>query len=292
MDDILKLAASVEQGSEHPIGRAIVREAKSKRLTLSSLNGFRSHGGSGVEAEVDGIKVYAGKPEWIMHPGINIEQETARIATIQEEGNTVVLVATDRVRGLIALSDMIKPESANAITALKQMGLKVIMVTGDNKNTASSIALMAGIDEVISEVMPEEKANKIKELKEKGLKVGMVGDGINDAPALAQADVGIAIGTGTDIAIESGDIILTGGDLRGIPSAIQLSRRTMGVIKQNLFWAFFYNVALIPVAAGALYPFEFLPIFLRQLHPILAALAMAMSSITVVTNSLRLYRSK
>jgi Cu+-exporting ATPase len=292
VDDILKLAASVEQGSEHPIGRAIVREAKSKRLTLSSLNGFRSHGGSGVEAEVDGIKVYAGKPEWIMHPGINIEQETARIATIQEEGNTVVLVATDRVRGLIALSDMIKPESANAITALKQMGLKVIMVTGDNKNTASSIALMAGIDEVISEVMPEEKANKIKELKEKGLKVGMVGDGINDAPALAQADVGIAIGTGTDIAIESGDIILTGGDLRGIPSAIQLSRRTMGVIKQNLFWAFFYNVALIPVAAGALYPFEFLPIFLRQLHPILAALAMAMSSITVVTNSLRLYRSK
>ncbi len=291
-DDILKLTASVEQGSEHPIGRAIVREAKSKGLTLSSITGFRAHGGSGVEAEVDSVKVYAGKPEWIKFLGINMAQERARVSALQEEGNTVVILATDRVRGLIALSDRIKPESAEAVTELKQMGIKVIMVTGDNKNTATSIAKMAGIDEVISEVMPEDKAKKIIELKGNGLKVGMAGDGINDAPALAEADVGIAIGTGTDIAIESGDIILSGGDLRGIPGAIKLSRQTMGVIKQNLFWAFFYNVALIPVAAGALYPLDFLPVFLRELHPILAALAMAMSSITVVSNSLRLYRSR
>ncbi|MBN1903588.1 MAG: copper-translocating P-type ATPase [Deltaproteobacteria bacterium] len=291
-DHILKLAASVEQGSEHPLGKAIVNEAKRRGLQLSPPALFRAHGGSGVEADIEDVKVYAGKPEWFKGHDVNIKEETASISELQEKGNTVILVGTERIKGLIALSDTIKPEAKDAVSGLKQMGLKIIMVTGDNKNTASSIALMAGIDEVISEVMPEEKANKIKELKEKGLKVGMVGDGINDAPALAQADVGIAIGTGTDIAIESADIILASGDLRGIPAAIKLSRQTMGVIKQNLFWAFFYNVALIPVAAGALYPLDFLPMFLRELHPILAALAMAMSSITVVSNSLRLYRSK
>ena len=291
-DHILKLAASVEQGSEHPLGKALVNEAKNRGLTLSPPVSFRAHGGAGVQADIEGAKVYAGKPEWFTGHGINIEGARASVSALQEKGNTVILVGTERIKGLIALSDTIKPEAKDAVSGLKQMGIKVIMLTGDNHKTASSIALMAGIDEVIAEVMPEEKANKIKDLKGKGFKVGMVGDGINDAPALAQADVGIAIGTGTDIAIESADIILSGGDLRGIPAAIKLSRRTMGVIKQNLFWAFFYNVALIPVAAGALYPFEFLPIFLRQLHPILAALAMAMSSITVVSNSLRLYRSK
>ena len=175
---------------------------------------------------------------------------------------------------------------------LKNMGIKVIMLTGDNKKTASSIGADINADEVIAEVLPDEKAEKIKDLQDKGFKSVMVGDGINDAPALAQSDAGIAIGTGTDIAIESGDIILSSGDLSGVPRAIQLGRRTMGVIRQNLFWAFFYNVALIPVAAGVLYPLEFLPMFLRQLHPILAAFAMALSSITVVSNSLRLYRSE
>ena len=166
------------------------------------------------------------------------------------------------------------------------------MCIRDSMNTAKSIAGEAGIDEIFAEVMPEEKAAAIVELQDKGMKVGMVGDGINDAPALAQANVGIAIGTGTDIAIESGDIILSGGDLKGISRALKLSRKTMSIIRQNLFWAFFYNVVLIPVAAGALYMFESLPMFLRHLHPILAAFAMAMSSITVVSNSLRLYRSR
>jgi P-type Cu+ transporter len=292
VDHILKLAASVEQGSEHPLGKAIVIEAKRRGLTLSPPVSFRAHGGAGVQANIDGVKVYAGKPEWFTGYGINIEGAKESVSALQEKGNTVILVGTGKIVGLIALSDTIKPEAKDTVSGLKQMGIKVIMLTGDNHKTASSIALMADIDEVISEVMPDEKANKIEGLKSKGLKVVMVGDGINDAPALAQADVGIAIGTGTDIAIESADIILASGDLRGIPAAIRLSRQTMGVIKQNLFWAFIYNVALIPVAAGALYPLDFLPQFLRELHPILAAFAMAMSSITVVSNSLRLYRSK
>jgi P-type Cu+ transporter len=168
----------------------------------------------------------------------------------------------------------------------------VVMLTGDNAQTAQTIASTVGIDEVFSEVRPEEKSSKIKELQDLGKKVGMVGDGINDAPALAQADVGLAIGTGTDVAIETGDVILASGNLTGVSKAIRLSRATMRTVKQNLFWAFFYNIILIPVAAGVLYPFEFLPHFLRQLHPILAALAMAMSSITVVSNSLLLYRAK
>ncbi len=291
-DDILRLAASVEQGSEHPVGKAIVREAKRRGITLSPPVDFKAYGGAGVQAGIDGVKSYAGKPEWFTDLGIKTEPSQDSVSLLQEEGNTLMLVSTDSIKGLIAVSDRIRPESEKAVSDLKQMGIKIIMLTGDNEKTASSIAKSAGIDEVISQVMPEEKAAKITDLQEKGFKVGMVGDGINDAPALAQADVGIAIGTGTDVAIESGDIILSRGDLGGIPGAIKLSRKTMGVIRQNLFWAFFYNVALIPVAAGALYPVEFLPMFLRQLHPILAALAMAMSSITVVSNSLRLYRSK
>jgi Cu+-exporting ATPase len=291
-DDILKLAASVELGSEHPVGKAIVMEAKNRGVFLSSPVAFKAQGGAGVQAEIDGTKVYVGKPEWFSSLGIEIEHEKESITGLQEEGNTVMPVASGNIKGLIAVSDKIKPESEKAVSDVKQMGIKVIMLTGDNKKTAHSIAKSINIDDVISEVLPEEKAAKIIELQNKGLKVGMVGDGINDAPALAQADVGIAIGTGTDVAIESADIILSSGDLRGIPGAINLSRKTMGVIRQNLFWAFFYNVALIPIAAGILYPVKFLPMFLRQLHPILAALAMAMSSITVVSNSLRLYRSK
>ncbi len=291
-DDILKLAASVEQGSEHPVGKAIVKEAKSRGVSLNSPVEFRAHGGAGVQADIMGVKTYIGKPPWFSDLGIKTGHENDKIADLQEAGNTVMLVGTDRLMGLIAVSDKIKPESERAISELKKMGIRVIMLTGDNKKTALSIAKSINIDDVISEVMPDEKAAKIIELQKTGLKVGMVGDGINDAPALAQADVGIAIGTGTDIAIESADIILASGDLKGITRSILLSRKTMGVIRQNLFWAFFYNIVLIPIAAGALYPVDFLPMFLRQLHPILAALAMAMSSITVVSNSLRLYRSE
>jgi Cu+-exporting ATPase len=196
------------------------------------------------------------------------------------------------VAGLIAVSDILKPESAEAIRSLRKLNLNVSMLTGDHGKTARAIASQLDVDEVMAEVLPEEKSLKVKEAQKTGDLVGMVGDGINDAPALAQADVGFALGTGTDVAIESGDVVLVSGNLTGIAKAIELSRRTMGTIRQNLFWAFFYNVALIPLAAGVLAPFDSFPMFLRQLHPMLAAFAMAVSSITVVSNSLRLYRAK
>lgn len=203
----------------------------------------------------------------------------------------MVVEHEDRMAGLLAVADRVKPDSQEAIESLHRQGLKVFMLTGDNLQTARTIAKEVGIDEVYAEVHPDQKSLKVKEIMDEGHKVGMVGDGINDAPALAQADVGMAIGTGTDVAIETADVILSSGSLRGIPRAIAVSRQTMGTVRQNLFLAFVYNAILIPVAAGALAPLEFLPMMLRQLHPILAALAMAMSSISVVTNSLRLYRA-
>jgi Cu+-exporting ATPase len=193
---------------------------------------------------------------------------------------------------LIAVADTLKPESKSAIAALHREKLKVVMLTGDNPETARSIAEQVGIDEVVAEVKPDEKSTKVRALQAEGRRVGMVGDGINDAPALAQADVGLAIGTGTDVAIETADVILSSGSLTGVPRTIAISRATMRTIKENLFWAFGYNVILIPIAAGILNPFDSLPLFLRQLHPIMAALAMAFSSISVVSNSLRLYRAK
>jgi Cu+-exporting ATPase len=215
------------------------------------------------------------------------------ISSLQDQGKTVVVVAVDtKVSGLVAVADRVKPDSKDAIELLHKKNIKVVMLTGDNSRTAQSIASQVNIDEVVAEVRAEDKSSRIKEIQAQGKRVGMVGDGINDAPALAQADVGMAIGTGTDVAIETGDVILASGSLRGVPRAIELSRATMRTIRQNLFWAFFYNVVLIPVAAGALFPFESLPSYLRQLHPILAAFAMAMSSITVVSNSLGLYRAK
>ncbi len=292
-EELLKIVASAEKGSEHPLGRAIVIEAERQGVDLFEPKGFRAFGGLGVQADVNGQRILVGKPEWFERPIVDLSKTTGRVAALQQQGKTVVFVATKTgPLGLIALADTVKPESAQAIGELHRMGLKVVMLTGDNIQTARAIAEEVSIDEVIAEVLPEEKSSKVKELQEKGEKVGMVGDGINDAPSLAQADVGIAIGTGTDVAMETADVILASGSLTGVPKAINLGRTTMKTVKQNLFWAFFYNLVLIPVAAGVLYPLEFLPGFLRHLHPILAALAMAMSSITVVSNSLLLYRKK
>ena len=292
-NDLLKLGASVERGSEHPVGRAIVKEAETRGIDLFEPDAFMALSGLGVQGKIDGKDVLVGKPKWFEEMGFNLHETDAQLRSLQDEGKTVMMVAVNNnIAGLIAVADRVKPESKEAIEELHRQNLKVVMITGDNRQTAEAIASEVNIDDIVAEVRPEEKSQKIKELQDKGEKVGMVGDGINDAPALAQADVGLAIGTGTDVAIESGDVILVSGNLKGISKAIQLSRATMRTIKQNLFWAFFYNIILIPVAAGILYPFEFLPSFLRQLHPILAALAMAMSSITVVSNSLRLYRAK
>lgn len=292
-NEFLIMAASAERGSEHPLGRAIVAEATRRGLSLSEPKFFKASRGLGIRATINSHQVLAGKPGWFPEMGLDLAFVEQKISSLQNQGKTVVVVAAEnKITGLIAVADQVKPESKDAIRSLHKQNLKVVMLTGDNSRTAQAIASEVSIDEVVAEVRPEDKSSRIKELQGKGKKVGMVGDGINDAPALAQADVGMAIGTGTDVAIEAGDVILVSGSLRGVPRAIELSRATMRTIRQNLFWAFFYNVVLIPVAAGVLFPFEFLPSYLRQLHPILAAFAMAMSSITVVSNSLRLYRAK
>ena len=292
-EDLLKFGASVEKGSEHPLGKAIVKHAASEGITLLAPQEFKASGGMGVQAQVNGSLVMVGKPDWFTELKIPIEPATDQIRQLQSQGKTVMVVSREnRLCGLIAVSDEIKSDSAQAIRELQDQNLKVVMLTGDNLQTAQTIGNQVQIDDIFSEVKPEEKSFKVKELQEKGQRVGMVGDGINDAPALAQADVGLAIGTGTDVAIEAAEVILSSGSLRGVSRAIRLSQATMNTIRQNLFWAFGYNVILIPVAAGILYPFESLPGMLRQLHPILAALAMAFSSVSVVTNSLRLYKTK
>jgi len=291
--ELLRLGASVERGSEHPLGQAIVKEAKKRGIHLSEPDSFRALGGLGVQAKIKGQEVLVGKPNWFDEMGFTFDDAKNHVRSLQNEGKTVMMVVVDKkLAGLIAVADTVKPESKQAVEELHEQNLKVVMLTGDNEHAARTIASEVNIDDIVAEVRPEEKSTKIKELQDKGEKVGMVGDGINDAPALAQADVGLAIGTGTDVAIESGDVILASGNLRGVSKAIQLSRATMRTVRQNLFWAFFYNIVLIPVAAGVLYPFEFLPAFLRQLHPIFAALAMSISSITVVSNSLLLYKTK
>jgi len=292
-DDLLKLAASVEKGSEHPLGKAIVNEAKTRQIELFELKDFKASGGFGVQAGVAGNPVMVGKPKWFQETGIDIQAADNEIEALQSQGKTVMVVVRDKALcGLISVFDTLKPESKDAIGQLHDQHLKVVMLTGDNQQAAATIAAQVNIDEILAEVRPEDKSSKVKDLQQNGERVGMVGDGINDAPALAQADVGLAIGTGTDVAMETAGVILSSGSLSGVPRAIQLSRATMNTIKQNLFWAFGYNVILIPIAAGVLYPFESLPIMLRQLHPILAALAMAFSSVSVVANSLRLYKAK
>ncbi len=290
---VLALAAAVEQGSEHPLGRAILLEARNRGLPVAELVDFTAHGGAGVEGRVGSRIIRVGKPRWFDALSIDTSRLGRQIASLQSQGKTVMLVAQESgVLGLVAVADRIKSEARRAIRELHRLGLRITMITGDNRATADAIADQAGIERVMAEVRPEDKSAAIQDLQRQGRRTAMVGDGINDAPALAQADVGIAIGTGTDVAIETADAILASGNLEGVPRAVRLSRRTLGTIRQNLFWAFAYNVILIPVAAGLLAPFEAAPEMLRQLHPILAALAMSLSSVTVVSNSLRLYRSR
>mgnify|MGYP000492278803 CR=1 FL=1 len=301
--EFLRLAASAERGSEHPLGEAIVRGAKDRGLSLADAGDFEAITGGGIRARVEGREVLVGTRRFLDESGISEDGLVPRGEELAASGKTPMFVAVDgRPAGLVAVADTVREESREAIEKLHQLGLEVAMITGDNRRTASAIARELGIDRVLAEVRPEDKANEVKRLQAEGKKVGMVGDGINDAPALAQADIGIAIGTGTDVAMEASDLTLIGGDVRGVAKAIGLSKATVRNIKQNLFWAFAYNVALIPVAAGVLYPLfsdggvpGILRPFLGEygfLNPILAAAAMALSSVTVLSNALRLRRIK
>jgi Cu+-exporting ATPase len=291
---LLQLAASAERASEHPLGEAIVRAAQARGLALLEPEWFEALSGLGILAHVDGHQLVLGNLKLMTERSIRLNGLEAEAQRLQSEAKTAMWVALDgKAAGVIAVADTLKPGSVEAVAELHRLGLQVIMITGDNWATAQAIAGQLGIDRVLAEVLPGDKAAQVRQLQAEGIGlVAMVGDGINDAPALAQADVGIALGTGTDVAMETADITLMRGDLRSVPQALALSRATMRTIKQNLFWAFFYNVILIPVAAGILYPFAALPMILRSLHPALAAFAMAFSSVTVVTNSLRLRRAK
>jgi Cu+-exporting ATPase len=277
-ENLLFYTASLEQGSEHPLARAILRKAVEQKIDLSQPSNFKSLKGEGVTGTVNERNIVVGKPSLLESFPEELEREFSRL---QNEAKTVIAVGIDGYpAGIIAVADTLKDDSVMALNELKQMGLKTIMLTGDNKATAEAIANQVGIDEVYAEVMPDEKVKVIVDVQKKYGMVAMVGDGINDAPALAQANVGVAIGTGTDIAIESGDIILVRGDLTGLVTAINLSNATFNKIRQNLFWAFFYNIISVPIAV------------LGLLHPVIAEAAMALSSISVVTNANLLRRVK
>jgi Cu+-exporting ATPase len=274
------------------LGEAVVRIAEERGMRLSAVSHFEAIPGKGVAAVVDGTPVLVGTRSLLDEWGVPTGALARDAENLEESGETPLWVAAGgSLLGLIGVADTVKDGSAEAVSALRGAGLEVVMLTGDAERVARRVAAEVGIERVRARVLPGDKAEVIRGLQEGGLtKVAMVGDGINDAPALAQADVGIALGTGTDVAMETADVALMSGDLRAVPEALSLGRATMRTIEQNLFWAFFYNVALIPVAAGALYALEFLPAMLRALNPVLAALAMALSSVTVVANSLRLER--
>lgn len=285
---ILSIAASLEKLSEHPLAEAIVRGAEEKKVRLSEIKKFNAIPGHGVEGEMGGKKYFLGNRKLMVDGKIDVKDTEEVMAKLENEGKTVMIIASDKeVLGLVAVADTLKENSAQAIKTLKGMGITTVMITGDNLRTANAIAKQVGIDKVLAEVLPEDKANEVKKFQKAGKTVAMVGDGINDAVALTQADVGLALGSGTDVAMESGDVVLIKNDLRDVVTAIKLSKATMNKIKQNLFWAFAYNVAGIPVAAGILYPFTG-----WLLKPELAGLAMALSSVSVVTNSLLLRRKK
>ncbi|HFE65706.1 MAG TPA: copper-translocating P-type ATPase [Chloroflexi bacterium] len=292
-DELLRLAASAERGSEHPLGESIIRAAEEKGLSLSVPDRFEAISGHGIRAQVDGRDLLLGNMRLMQQENVHLNGLEDKSAALQSDAKTAMWLAVDgQASAIIGVADTIKESSREAIAQMKALGLKVIMLTGDNEATAKAIAAEAGVDDYIAEVLPGDKADKVKALQAEGYVVAMVGDGINDAPALAQADVGMAIGTGADIAMETADVTLMRGDLRSVPQAIHLSKATMRNIHENLVWAFGYNVVLIPIAAGVLAPFEWAPDFLRQLNPVLAAGAMAFSSVSVVTNSLRLKRVK
>ena len=288
-EELLQLVGSLETHSEHPLGESIVEEAKNKNLEILKVKNFDSITGMGIVGEVEGKKILVGNEKLMVKNNIQIS-EKAKVDQLASEGKTPMLVAIDgEFRGIIAVADPIKESSKKAIENLKDMGIKVAMITGDNKKTADAIGKQVGMDIVISEVMPEDKISEVKKLQKEGYKVGMVGDGINDAPALAQSDIGFGIASGTDVAMESADIVLMRSDLSDVAIAIELSRATIRNIKQNLFWAFGYNILGIPVAAGVLYLFGG-----PLLNPMIAGGAMAMSSVSVVSNALRLkfFKSK
>jgi Cu+-exporting ATPase len=282
---VLRLVASLERASEHPLGAAIVEDAERRGLSLSEPVGFRSYGGRGVRGVVDGHTIIVGNRALLEKESIDASVLADVAGPMSERGRTAVYVSIDgRAVAAIGIADPVKPTSRDAIARLRAMGIRVTMLTGDDERTARAVAAEVGIEEVRAGVLPADKAGEVKRLREASRRsVAMVGDGVNDAPALAEADVGIAIGTGADVAREASDVTLVGGDLNGVPTAIRLSKRTGRVIRQNLFWAFIYNIIGIPIAAGILYP-----AFGVLLSPVFASAAMAVSSVTVVGNSLRL----
>jgi Cu+-exporting ATPase len=283
-DDLLRLAGSLERGSEHPLAAAIVAAAQAPGLPLVEAADFSAPAGKGAAGTVEGRRVVAGNRAMMAEAGIDVTALEAEADALRQEGATALFAAVDgRAAGVIAIADPVKPAAPAAVAALRQAGVRIVMLTGDNRTTAQAVARRLGISEVEAEILPQDKAQVVERLRGQGRIVAMVGDGVNDAPALAAADVGVAMGTGTDVAIESAGVTLLNGDLNGLVQARRLSRATMRNIRQNLFFAFFYNAAGVPVAAGVLYPF-----FGLLLSPIIAALAMSLSSVSVITNALRL----
>ena len=292
-EQTLALVASAEAGSEHPIARAVVEGARRQGLPLLDIEEFHAASGFGLEAQVSGRRIRVGKPTWIEGTGFSSQRVSDLAENMALQGKTVMLAEVDgRPAGLLAVADKEKEGAREAVDELRRMGITPMMVTGDNERAARAIAHKVGIDRVVAGILPDRKEEIVRQIQNEGEIVAMVGDGINDAPSLSRADVGVAIGTGTDVAMEASDITLVGGELSGVARAIKLSRLTMRTIRQNLFWAFFYNVALVPLAAGVLHKCLWVPGFVRDLHPAMAAGAMALSSLTVVMNSLRLARKQ